>query len=156
GRNVGSQDISKHLSFSADGQTFLMPNGPQGGIALWELNSVEERGRLTGHESVVLAARFSPDGKTAVSAGLDGTLRVWDATSLKELTKVTVGEDVVTDLAVAPDGRTVALGSAHGRIRLWDLKTEKERAGGERLQPAVAIGFSPDGRSVIALDGRSI
>jgi WD40 repeat protein len=155
-RSVSASDLNKGLSFSADGQSFLMPSGLNGGLIVWELNSIEERARLAAQEGVILAARFSPDGKTLVSAAADGTLRVWDAGSFREVLKIATGTEVVADLAVAPDGRTAAIGCAGGRIHLWDLKTGKERAAGERLEPAAAIGFSPDGRNVVCLDGRAV
>jgi WD40 repeat protein len=156
-RMVSASDIHKSLSSSADSQTFLMPSAAaQGAMSVWEVNSAEERGRLEGHQNVVLVARFSPDGKTLASAGVDETVRIWDAASLKEVLKLSIGSDMVTDLAIAPDGQTVALGSAHGRIRLWNFKTGKEQATGERLEPAQAIGFTSDGRRVVALDAQSI
>jgi WD40 repeat protein len=156
GISVSSSDVSKAISFSADGQTFVMPSHQHGAISLWELDSVEERGRLEGHENIVLTARFSPDGKTLASAGFDGTLRIWDANTLKELHKIDIGKDLVTELAVSPDGQTVALGATNGRIRLWDVKTGKERAAGTRTDPVLAIGFSADGRGIVSLEAWSL
>jgi WD40 repeat protein len=156
GISVTSSDVSRTISFSADGQTFVVPSQQHGAFSLWELGSVEERGRLEGHENVVLAVRFAPDGKTLVSTGFDGTMRIWDANTLKELQKIDVGRDLVTELAVSPDGQTVALGAANGRIRLWDVKTAKERAAGERPESAVAVGFSADGKSVVSLGASSL
>jgi len=73
--NVTSLDVSKAISFSADGEAFIAPGDQNGEIHIWELDALEERGRLLGHESVLLAARYSPDGKKLASAAHDGTLR---------------------------------------------------------------------------------
>src|SRR5215471_17380030 len=156
GISVTSSDVSRTISFSTDGQTFVVPSQQHGAFSLWELGSVEERGRLEGHENVVLAVRFAPDGKTLVSTGFDGTMRIWDANTLKELQKIDVGKDLVTELAVSPDGQTVALGAANGRIRVWDVKTGKPRVAGERPEPAAAVGFSADGQSVVSLGASSL
>src|SRR5436309_7120500 len=40
---------------------------------------------LTGHESTVSLAVFSPDGKTLVSGGDDKLIKLWDVASGKEL-----------------------------------------------------------------------
>jgi WD40 repeat protein len=155
GFTVTSVDLRKAVSFSADGQTFVLP-GSDGPVSLWEVNSLEDRGRLEGSENAVLAARFAPDGKTLVSASIDGAVRIWDAGTLKELQKIDTGNDLVCDLAVSPDGKTAALGTPRGRIRLFDLKTGKEQNAGPRLEPAAAVGFTADGLGVVTLDARSV
>ena len=44
---------------------------------------------LTGHESTVSLAVFSPDGKTLVSGGDDELIKLWDVASGKELKTLT-------------------------------------------------------------------
>ncbi len=59
----------------------------------------------------VLAASFSPDSRTVVTAGMDNTARLWDAASGKELQRLTHG-DMVFAASFSPDGRTVVTASA--------------------------------------------
>lgn len=78
--------------------------------------------RLKGHTGKqVRAVGFAADGRTVVTAGIDGTCRFWDATSGAQLREFDFGLGVIATAAFAPDGLTCAVGSAKGAVVVWDL-----------------------------------
>ncbi len=101
------------------------------------------------HPGAVQAARFSSDGKRAVTASKDGTARVWDVAS-----GAPVGPELrhgapVRHAELSPDGRRV-LTAGEGVTRLWDAASGKELT--PPLRHAREGGwarFSPDGKRVL-------
>jgi hypothetical protein len=64
-------------------------NDPPGYILLWDLESLEQRAVLRGHQGMILALAFSPGGQTLVSGGGDyanfGEVKVWNVQTGREL-----------------------------------------------------------------------
>ena len=46
---------------------------------IWDAATAKEIAVLRGHEDIVWAAAFSPDGTRVVTASRDNTARLWDA-----------------------------------------------------------------------------
>jgi WD40 repeat protein len=114
------------------------------------------RAVLRGHTNSVVAARFSPDGKTVATASSDGSARLWKVATGRSLHRLparpTGGFDAsVTDVSFSPDGSRLATASSNGKVRLWDVASGRLRAtlagGHEALNSVV---FSRDGRFVLA------
>ncbi|MDR6598384.1 WD40 repeat protein [Saccharothrix longispora] len=122
---------------------------------------------LTGHTDRVTAVRFSPDGRTLVTGGMDetGSTRVWDVANptRPEALGRSDGElsTAAHSLAYSPDGRTVATGGLIGLVRLWTVADPtrpavlRERLAEPNGWPGqagiiVALAFSPDGRFLAA------
>jgi RNA polymerase sigma factor (sigma-70 family) len=144
--------------FSPDGKTLAVPRGTwgqPGWIALWDLSSGKELGKLAGHKDTVCALAFSPDGKKLASSAWDATLRLWDLDARKELHKA-LSLDSVANLAFSPDGKTL-FSSGGNQVRLWDVAAWRERqvAQGPR-RGGVAFSFSPDGRRAASASGKTI
>ena len=57
------------------------------------------------------AAKYSPDGRSIASAGVDGRIRLWNAETGQLLATITGHADMVMDLAFSPDGQTIASSS---------------------------------------------
>jgi WD40 repeat protein len=64
---------------------------------------------------------FSPDGKTVVSAALDGTATLWDVRSAKPLETLRGHSSAVQQAVFAPDGTTLYTVSSDGTAVAWDL-----------------------------------
>jgi WD40 repeat protein/DNA-binding SARP family transcriptional activator len=77
-----------------------------------------------GHESGVGSISFSPEGKTALSAGTwDNSFNLWnlsDGTLLRKFSPETGG---VFSVSFSPDGKTALTAYGNGTVALWDTAT---------------------------------
>jgi WD40 repeat protein len=91
-------------------------------LKLWEVASGNELQTFTGHKWEVTSVAFSPDGRTALSAGNhDQMIKLWDVATGKELRTFTGHSGAVHAVAVSPDGRTAVSGGYDRTLKLWDL-----------------------------------
>ena len=118
------------------------------GIWLYDANTGEELGLLTGHTKPVAAIAFSPNGDKLVSGSYDRTLRLWNPYT-GELLKTLNADGRIATLAFSPDGRTLANGLG-ANIQLWDVDTGQHKAtldggGGSSI---FFLVFAPDGQTL--------
>ena len=83
--------------------------------------------RVNGHETAtgpaaVTSVAFSPDGRSIVSASLDGDVRLQDMESGQERLIIR-REPTVRSAAFSPDGRRIVTASDDKTARLWDTAT---------------------------------
>jgi hypothetical protein len=101
---------------------------------------------LGEHAEAVWCVAFAPDGRSALSAGLEGDLRLWDVESGQEryLFGHTAG---VAAAAFFPAGDLIVAGTLDGSVHVWESATGQERL---RLEGqggrVLAVAVSPDGR----------
>jgi len=108
---------------------------------------------MNGHEALVLALAFSPDGKQALSGSEDCTMRLWDLRTGQQSIDPLPGHPgyPVFNVAFAPNGRQAV--SCGRTIKLWDLRkgrrlrTYEGHAVGPPIQKVV---FSPDGKRLLS------
>lgn len=85
------------------------------------------------HADWTLDARYSPDGRTIVSASRDGTVRFWDAETGKPIRRIVAAEEyrsgdqtekgTVNSVTFVGDGSLVAAASTDNQVRLIDVAT---------------------------------
>jgi len=107
---------------------------------------------------------FSPDGKVlAAGNGKDGKVRFWEMPSGKPLKQVLFhpsdrGMMNDTKITFSPDGTLLAsmrLGHDNG-VRLWDWQKGTEIARVKDLFYVGDIAFTPDSKTLVALDARHL
>jgi WD40 repeat protein len=64
---------------------------------------------------------ISPDGRRALSGGVDQTIRLWDLATGEELHCFRGHEGMVNGVAFSPDGRRALSGGSDRTVRLWGL-----------------------------------
>jgi WD40 repeat protein len=68
-----------------------------------------------------LTLAFSPDGRYALSGGMDQSVRLWHVGTGKELCRFFGHLDYIAHVAFSPDGRYALSCSNDTTIRLWRL-----------------------------------
>jgi eukaryotic-like serine/threonine-protein kinase len=102
------------------------------------------------HSDRVHFVAFSPDGRSALTASLDGTARLWDA-----LTGETRGATMrhgggILQADFSPDSRLVVTASLDRTAQLWEVDGGLPRGAPLRHRgPVRSVAFSPDGRTVL-------
>jgi WD40 repeat protein len=105
------------VAFSPDSRTLAYNENEYGAILLWDIPSCSVTGRLSGHQGVVTALAFSPDGQTLASGSQDRTARLWNlnlgvrqssgaATNAVQWARKLSRTSNDAELAAAEDGRT--------------------------------------------------
>jgi len=104
---------------------------------------------LSGHSEGLTDATFSPDGRWALTASIDGTARLWDASTGK-LLKILSGHSAsVNRASFSPKGTYILTSSEDGSARIWrspsgDLVCALKHTRGVR-----DADFSPDESRVV-------
>jgi WD40 repeat protein len=156
---AGHTDWVARVVFSPGGKILATGGGSRDPtVRLWDLPGGQLRAVLRGHTSgEVRTLIFSPDGRRlATGAGYgDASVRLWDVETGRLLAALPrlPGEAVPE---FSPDGSLLALANGP-EVRLWELPASAG-AGEPRLratlqgleEPAWALCFSPDGKTVAA------
>ncbi|MBQ17074.1 MAG: hypothetical protein CMJ65_08115 [Planctomycetaceae bacterium] len=102
-------------------------------VRLWDLTGGPPRRTLTDHTDWVLALRFTPAGKTLLTAS-QRTVKAWDPRTgeLKQSWSGLPGQKV-SMVTISFDGRQLACGLRDGRLQLYRLDAKSRLAEGPRL-----------------------
>ncbi|NQT14392.1 MAG: caspase family protein, partial [Planctomycetes bacterium] len=98
---------------------------------------------LRGHTQPVTGVAFSPDGRQAVTASMEGVAILWNPRTGRKLRTFRLSATTpIWSVAFSPDGRYLLTDAT-----LWDVQTGRKLrtfdAGSESVR---SVAFSPDGR----------
>ena len=142
--------------FSPDSKT-LAGWGRGNGVLLWDTETWEQKGTLTGHRDSVTNVVFSPDGKTLASGDENNKVLLWDTETWERKARLTTIKpkdthpaptDRVDSVVFSPDGTTL-VSWTRDMVALWDTETwEQKGAFTEYMDSVYSIMFSPDGTTL--------
>jgi WD40 repeat protein len=90
-----------------------------------DARSGEPIGGPLGHDAVVTAASFSPDGTRIVTASLDHSVRIWDAQSGRPIGQPFHHDDRVMSASFSLGGTRIVTASGNA-ARIWDVTADLE------------------------------
>ena len=149
---VGCQNPTwiHHVVWSPDG-TRLVSCGDDG-LSLWDASQGMLLERLQWHQTTMLSAAWSSDGRLLASGGSGrsgGEVLVWDITGEHRAEPIQVLHGLtgaVFAVAWSPHGKVLISGENTGKIRWWDVETGACLSMREGHDGAVqALEVAPDG-----------
>jgi WD40 repeat protein len=109
-----------------------------------------ERALLVGHEKIINAIAFSPDGTRVVTASDDNTARIWSVAGAARPIVLSGHTARVNSAAFSPDGARVVTASDDNSARLWDARTGAGIAVlSKHTGPVKSAVFSADGERIV-------
>jgi WD40 repeat protein len=149
------------FAFRPDGKRLAVVDGKA--VRWWDTFTGKARPKLLVQPAAITGLAFSPDGRFLLTAGRDQTVRRWDATTRKSLGPPLRLSAPVTFVGFSPNGRTILTVEAppdeSPLARLWDAALFQpigepfECQTPARGSPPL---FSPDGKTLLLTDGRSV
>ena len=150
GQPIGWPNFVGAMAFGPDG--VLATGSDDSTVRLWAPTTGQPVGQpLTGHNDIVTAIAFRPNGSILATGSRDSTVRLWNP-----MTGESVGQPLtghighVEAVAFSPDGHLLATGSRDSTVRLWNPMTGEPvgQALTGHTDVVTAVAFSPNGRSL--------
>lgn len=145
------------VAFSPDGKIlasggankYKTPEGQATTIYLWNPNTGELMGKLTGHSKRVDSLAFSPDGNVLASHSYDKTIKLWNLKSRQPIYSINTESDCCTTVAITPNGENL-ISTGTDCIKIWSLPTgELLRTLSKDLDYVRSFAISPDGETLV-------
>lgn len=140
-RKVQSAETGEPISalgLSAGGKRLAL-GFVSGHVTVWDVSTGDVLAPFAGHDGMVTAVSFAPDGKRLVSCAMDGTAVVWEVPEQPQ--KAGPADAVVTgfDEAFRLLGATDAAQAQRGLNYLYRRPEEAPKQLGERIVPPAPV-----------------
>jgi WD40 repeat protein len=157
---LGHGDMVYDVAYFPDGKRFLSISGgsnpavnsKDSSVRLWDIASGDQLRSRELPMEVLFQVEVSPDGRTALIAGMAPDVILLDAETLDIIGRLEGHEGWVTAVDISFDGRQAVTASVDGSLILWDLsnrtlirRLETDAPGG-----LWSVAISPDGKSALA------
>jgi WD40 repeat protein/tRNA A-37 threonylcarbamoyl transferase component Bud32/tetratricopeptide (TPR) repeat protein len=146
--------------FSPDGR-FVASAGEPGVLRLWEVNATAWRagaadsGRAAD-TPIVHQVVFTPDGRTAAQLLGDRTVQLWDTGACRPVGRPLRHPYPLRHVVSDSAGKRLAVTcynndlGPNNLLQVWDIATQQSLWAAPQPRPAMALAFSPDGRTLAA------
>ena len=140
------------LAFSPDKKLLAASKSRE--THLWEIQTGKQLYRIVVRQFFTgVNVKFSHDGKTLTTGGINGEVHIWDVKSGDKISTLSSGlREYSRDLAYSPDNSILAVSYVNDYLKLWNLKTMKEMYTLLTHKDKVWIErilFSPDGKTLL-------
>lgn len=128
---IHDEYMVSQIAFTPDGRRIVSVSANY--LLIRDADTGVELGIGRGHEGYIQSLAVSPDGKFAVTGGVDRTIRFWEIPTAREVARWEAHDSAVTALAFSPDGATLASGSLQGALKLWNVPALRRELAGMGL-----------------------
>lgn len=140
------------LAFSPDKQLLAASKSRE--THLWEIQTGQQLYKIGVRQFFDgVNVRFSHDGKTLATGGINGEVHIWDVKSGDKINTLSSGlREPSRNLAYSPDNSILAVSYVNDYLKLWNLETKKEMYTLLKHKDKVWIKrilFSPDGKTLL-------
>jgi WD40 repeat protein len=148
---AGHRSWVTSLVLGAEGRT-LVSGGSDGTVIVWDLGTGRVLTRLVATPTEVRSLTISPDGRTLAAGLRYGGLKTWIAPGWKGGLSLQGHEGDVWAIAFPPASSILITGDGDwnrpGQVRFWNAITGGLLAQIPTSGEVLALGCSPDGRSI--------
>jgi WD40 repeat protein len=108
---------------------------------------MKETAEFNIHEPYALALRFTSDGKTLITTGMDNLIKLWSVGDWSLRNTITGHSKSANTLDLNPGESILASGSSDHTVRLWSFPDgDPQQTFEHRKQTVAAVLFTTDGK----------
>jgi WD40 repeat protein len=142
------------LAFSRDGRRLAVGAGLPARSGVARVYAVPDGALIhdfAGHDDVVFALAFRPDGSQLATASFDQTVRFWDLGQGGPAGVFRGHSDFVYSISYSPDGRSLLTAAKDRTVKRLSTRTLKEeRTYSEHNEEVLAVAAHPDGKRFLS------